>query len=96
MTFVFEGNFDLGAVELNLAVTENHVLRHDFRYAQLAKMLSGLLYHVLGGVFPALGAGADEFDNVINALGINNLVITLGHGEHSRATCPSGTKPPYA
>ena len=47
MAFVFEGDFDLGAVELNLAVTENHVLRHDFRYAQLAKVLSGLLYHVL-------------------------------------------------
>jgi hypothetical protein len=53
MAFVFEGNFDFGAVGLDLAVTENHVLSHDFRYAQLAKMLSGLLYHVLGGVFPA-------------------------------------------
>ena len=39
MAFVFEGDFDLGAVELNLAVAENHVLRHDFRYAQLAKCL---------------------------------------------------------
>jgi hypothetical protein len=87
MAFVFEGNFDFGAVGLDLAVTENHVLSHDFRYAQLAKMLSGLLYHVLGGVFPALGAGADEFYNVIN---------TRGRGEHSLATCPSGTKPPYA
>ena len=58
MAFVFEGDFDLGAVELDLAVTENHVLRHDFCYAQLAKMLSGLLDHVLGGVFPTLGAAA--------------------------------------
>ena len=33
VTFIFKGGFDLGAVELNLAVLENHVLRHDFRYA---------------------------------------------------------------
>ena len=69
MALVFEGDFDLGAIELNLAVAQNHVLRHDFRYAQLAQMFSCLLDHVLGGVFPAFGAGADEFDNVVNALG---------------------------
>jgi len=37
MTFVFEGNFDLGAVELDITVVDNHVLVHDFRYAQLAQ-----------------------------------------------------------
>ena len=60
MAFVFEGDFDLGAVELDLAVADNHVLRHDFRDPQLAKMFSCLLNHVLGGVFPALGASADR------------------------------------
>src|SRR6476646_2642317 len=96
MAFVFEGDFDLGAVELNLAVTENHVLRHDFRYAQLAQMLSGLHDHVLGGAFPAFGTGADEFDNVINALGMDNLVTTLGHERISSSTntLPPSTDPP--
>ena len=42
MTFVFEGSFDLGAVELDLTVVDNHVLVHDFRYAQLAQMFCGL------------------------------------------------------
>ena len=51
MSLVFERDFDLGAVELNLAVAENHILRHDFGYAQLAQMFSGLLDYVLGGVF---------------------------------------------
>jgi hypothetical protein len=36
VAFVFEGNFDLGAIGLDLAVADNHVLFHDFRYAQLA------------------------------------------------------------
>src|SRR6478736_7006292 len=91
MAFVFEGDFDLGAVELNLAVANSHVLRHDLRYAQLAQMFSGLLDHVLGSVFPAFGASADEFDNVVNALGMDNLVTTLGHERISSST---NTLPP--
>jgi hypothetical protein len=79
MAFVFEGDFDLGSVKLDLAVADNHVFVHDFRYAQLAQMFSGLLDHVFGGVFPALGAGSNEFDNVVSALGIDNFVRALGH-----------------
>jgi hypothetical protein len=79
MSLVFERDFDLGSVKLDLAVVDNHVLRHDFSYAQLAQMFSGLLDHVLGGIFPALGTGADEFDNVVSALRIDNLVGTPGH-----------------
>src|SRR6476469_1776753 len=91
MAFVFEGDLDLGAVKLNLAVADSHVLRHDLRYAQLAQMFSGLLNHVLGSVFPAFGASADEFDNVVNALGMDNLVTTLGHERISSST---NTLPP--
>ena len=76
MAFVFEGDLDLGAVKLNLAVADSHVLRHDLRYAQLAQMFSGLLDHVLGSVFPAFGASADEFDNVVNAFGMDKLAST--------------------
>src|SRR6476659_2995764 len=89
--FVFEGDLDLGAVKLNLAVADSHVLRHDLRYAKLAQMFSGLLNHVLGSVFPAFGASADEFDNVVNALGMDNLVTTLGHERISSST---NTLPP--
>jgi hypothetical protein len=69
----------LTLVELDLAVAENHVFVHDFRCAQIAQMLPGLLDHLLGGVLPALGARADEFDSVISALGMDNFVATLGH-----------------
>jgi hypothetical protein len=42
-------------------------------------MFSGLLDHVFGSVFPALGASADEFDNVVSARRIGNFVSALGH-----------------
>ena len=86
MPLVFERDFDLGSVKLDLAVVDNHVLRHDFCYAQLAQMFSGLLDHVLGGVFPTLGAGADEFDNVISALGIDNLWLLWTMNEFPSST----------
>ena len=35
MTFVLERDFHLGAIKLDLAVANNHVLVHDFRYPQL-------------------------------------------------------------
>jgi hypothetical protein len=35
----------------------------------------------IGGVFPTLSAGSDEFDDIVGALGMNNLVSTLGHSE---------------
>src|SRR6478735_3869282 len=95
MAFVFEGDLDLGAVKLNLAVADSHVLRHDLRYAKLAQMFSGLLNHVLGSAFPAFGASADEFDNVVNPLGMDNLVTTLGHERicSSTNTLPPSTDP---
>src|SRR6476619_679589 len=93
MAFVFEGDLDLGAVKLNLAVADSHVLRHYLRYAQLAQMFSGLLNHVLGSAFPAFGASADEFDNVVNALGMDNLVTTLGHDRISSSSS-TNTLPP--
>jgi hypothetical protein len=79
MSLVFEGDFDLGSVKLDLAVADNHVFVHDFRYAQLAQMFSGLPDNVFGGVFPTLGAGSDEFDNIVSALGIDNFVSALDH-----------------
>jgi hypothetical protein len=54
--------------------------------AQLAPMFSGLLDHVLGGIFPTLGTGADEFYNVVSALRIDNLVGTPGHERISTYT----------
>src|SRR5262245_36277083 len=79
MALVFERDFDLGAVQLNLAVADNHVLVHDFCDPELAKMFSCLLDHVFGSLLPALGAGADEFDNIVSALGMDDFVATLGN-----------------
>ena len=45
----------------------------------LLGQISGLLDRVLGGFLPTLGAGADEFDNIIDPLRIDNLLSTLSH-----------------
>ena len=68
MAFIFEGEFDFRAIGIDFAVADNHVLFHDFGYAQLAQMFSSLLDRILGSIFPTLGAGAYEFDNVVRAL----------------------------
>ena len=52
MRFVFEGEFDFGAVGFDLAVADDQVLFHNFRDAQLAQMFCGLLDDVLCGVPP--------------------------------------------
>ena len=55
-------------------------------------MFSGLLDRVLSGFFPGVSAGADEFDNVVSALGINNLVSGLGHWGNPSFLTPFATK----
>jgi hypothetical protein len=79
MAFIFEGEFDFRAIGIDFAVADNNVLFHDFGYAQLAQMFSGLLDRILGSIFPTLGAGAYELDNVVRALRMDNLMGALGH-----------------
>jgi hypothetical protein len=42
-------------------------------------MFSGLLDRIPGSISPALCAGADEFDRVIGAFGMDHLRNALGH-----------------
>ena len=79
MAFIFEGEFDFRAIGIDFAVADNHVLFHDFGYTQLAQMFSGLLDRILGSIFPTLDAGAYEFDNVVRALRMDNLMGALRH-----------------
>jgi hypothetical protein len=83
MAFLFEGEFDFRAIGIDFAVADNHVLFHDFGYAQLAQMLSGLLDRILGRIFPTFGAGAYEFDNVVSALRMDNLMGAMRHSTFS-------------
>jgi hypothetical protein len=73
---VFEGQFDFGAIGVDLAVADDQVLFHNFRDAQLAQMFCGLLDDVPCGVLLTFGAGADKFDNVVRAFEMDNF---LGH-----------------
>src|SRR5678816_3241290 len=67
--FIFEGDCELGAVGLDLAVfAEDEVLRNDLRHAQIAQMLAGELDRVLGGLLPGFWAGADDLDHFVDTL----------------------------
>ena len=52
MPFIFEGDFDLGAVRFDLAVGDDHVLLDDLGHPQLAQMLARELDRDLGGFLP--------------------------------------------
>src|SRR4029079_5427181 len=65
---IFEGDLELGSVGLDLAVGDDQVLLDDLAHTQLPQMLAGKLDRVLGGFFPGFRAGADHFDNFVDAL----------------------------
>ena len=77
MPLIFEGDFDFGAVGLDLAASDDHVLLDHFGDAQLPQMLGGLLDRDLGGVLPGLCAGADQLDDFSRCSGSSALSLLL-------------------
>src|SRR6478672_2223641 len=72
MPFIFEGDFQLGAVRFYLAVGNDQVLLDDLGHPQLPQMFAGELNRRLGSVLPGFRAGANHFDDFVD---------TLRHGE---------------
>ena len=64
VALIFEGDFDLGPVGLDLAVSDDEVLLHDFRNPKLAQCFHRALDRISGSLFPRCGAGADQFYNL--------------------------------
>jgi hypothetical protein len=60
------------------AFAENQILFHDFCDAKITQMFCCLLNRILRSIFPTHDAGADEFNNIIYALGANSF---LCHGD---------------
>src|SRR5207245_1980472 len=66
--FVLEGELHLGAVREHLAVLEVHVERRDLGDAQIAQRLRRLVDGRLRRLLPRVGAGADQLDDLVDAL----------------------------
>src|SRR5712692_8818285 len=71
MLFKFERHLDLGPVRFDLAVGDLQVEFDDFGDAKVSQALRSAFDSSARGFFPGLGAGAHQF---------NNLVNTVSHG----------------
>src|SRR3954447_24373463 len=64
-----ERDLDLGAIGFDPAFgVELHIELHDFGDAKVAKRLAGAVDRHLGGLFPGILAGADQLDDLVNAI----------------------------
>src|ERR1700742_4507306 len=67
--FELEGHVELGAIGLDLALgVELHVELDDFRDAEIAQRLRGALDRDGRGLLPGSLAGADQFDDLVDAV----------------------------
>src|SRR5690348_5528503 len=96
LAFVFEGEFQLGAVGRDLAALHDDILLDDFGDPQVAQRLTGPLDRRLRRLLPGVTAGADQLDHFVDALGHGNLPDTthrpglaIVRGRRS-ARCPMG------
>jgi hypothetical protein len=68
VAFKLERQFELHAIQFNLAVLDLNILFHDLRDAQIAQCRRRALDSCLSGFVPGFGACSDEFDDLVNAL----------------------------
>ena len=68
LAFVFKGHLDLRPVGLDLAFSDLHVEFDNFCDAKVSQTLRSTFYSCACSLFPGVGAGADQFDNLINAI----------------------------
>src|SRR5688572_20899654 len=78
LALVLEREFDLGAVDFDLAVVQLHVELSDLRNAQIAQRLSGACDGRPGRLLPGFRTGADEFYDLVHALAHINLPLLSG------------------
>src|SRR5947199_124002 len=97
---VLERHLHLGAIGAHLALLELHVELGDFGDAEIAQRLRGALDSGLGCLFPGVGAGADQLDDLVHALRHGWLLSGLlgggalrGGGFHSASSPPRTARP---
>src|SRR3982075_3067921 len=69
LAFELEGDLRLGAVGLHFAVLHLHVQLRDLDDAQISQGLGSLRNRCARGLLPGLGAGPDQFDDLVDAIG---------------------------
>jgi len=67
--FELEGYLELGPISLHLAIFDHKVLRDHFGDAQIPQRLGRAVDSRRGRLFPGFRAGADQFDDFIDAFG---------------------------
>src|SRR3954451_23627151 len=68
LLFKFERHLDLGPVGVDLAVGDLHVEFDDFGDAKVSQTLRSAFDSGARGFFPGIGAGADQFNDLVNTL----------------------------
>src|SRR5262249_20916365 len=86
MLLVLKGNFQLGAIGDDLPKLNLHVLLHHLRDTQVAQGLGGSLDGSSGGFLPGFGAGSDQFDHFVDALG-HCLLLSPDGTAHTLTSC---------
>src|SRR4029077_7009373 len=77
LPFILEGDLNLGAVALDLAVLEHHVELRYLRDAQVAQCLRRPLGRHGGSFFPGLGSGSRQLDHFVDACCHASLLVVL-------------------
>ena len=76
LAFVFKGHLDLRPVGLDLAFSDLHVEFDNFGDAKVSQTLRSTFYSCACSLFPGVGAGADQFDNLITLSAMASSVVT--------------------
>ena len=62
-----EGDLQLRAVTLDFPIVQDHVELGNLGYAKIAQTFRRALDRCRRGLFPALRAGTDQLDHLVNA-----------------------------
>jgi hypothetical protein len=74
---ILEGQFDLRSIGFDLAVIYVHVELRNFGDAQVSQGFGRAVHGSLGCLFPRLGAGAYELDDLVNAVSHRFLLFPV-------------------
>src|SRR3990167_2880102 len=90
---IFEGELHLGAIGGDLALFDDEILLDDLGDAQVTQRLRRPLDRHLGRLLPGFAAGADQLDDLVDA--IDHLSLP-GHGCAVSSGAGSGGGPAAA
>src|SRR5512136_1206366 len=87
---ILERDLDLDPVGAHFAVFDLHIELGDLGDAEVAQGFRRSLDGGCGGLFPRLGAGSDQLDDFIDALG-HVALLSDGRGKNAASCCSVGS-----